>query len=325
MSQRVPAATKNVPELFVERVNEPLGRLVKTTLDTKGVERFCECEERKMSVLRLWSSFLIPIAFRHDHVFIVLLRTFSENLHCFNFLKNCFANLMSDKHSISMHFGALKNKNMFKMAQAGLLSHTPPNKWAWCMLTVSGLNSLNMYLDNSICIYCSYIHRYIITFWCLFKKTVKYRRSQDQEDGSEGKDTCPQAWVPSLNLWNHIKVEGVRWIHKTVLWPLHKCHGLYSDTIVAMVVVDDDVFQIIREVITYIFFLTLLPSCYNIEPLIPGVPALYHEMPYVFPGNLWNKGCRYILAAGKDCFQAWNTSYKRWARRKLMSSVGKHN
>lgn len=53
MSQRVPAATKNVPELFAERVNEPLGRLAKTTLDTKGVERFCECEERKMSVLRL--------------------------------------------------------------------------------------------------------------------------------------------------------------------------------------------------------------------------------------------------------------------------------
>lgn len=78
-----------------------------------------------------------------------------------------------------------------------------------------------------------------------------------------------------------------------------------------MVVVNDGVFQIIREVITYIFFPTLLPSCYSIEPLIPRVPALYHEMLYVFPGNLWNKGCRYTLAAGKDCFQAWNTSYKR--------------
>lgn len=139
---------------------------------------------------------------------------------------------MSTKHSTSMHFGALKNKNMFKMAHAGLLSHTPPNKWAWCMLTMSGLNSLNIYLNNSVCIYCSYIHRYIITFWCLFEKTVKYRRSQDQEDGSEGKDTCPQAWVPSLDLWDHIKVEGVRWIHKTVFWPLHKCHGLHSDTVI---------------------------------------------------------------------------------------------
>lgn len=53
MSQRVPATTKNAPELFAERVNEPLGRLVKTTLDTKDGERFCECEERKMSVLCL--------------------------------------------------------------------------------------------------------------------------------------------------------------------------------------------------------------------------------------------------------------------------------
>lgn len=43
MSQRVPAATRNAQELFAERENGPLGRLVKTTLDTKNVEHFCEC------------------------------------------------------------------------------------------------------------------------------------------------------------------------------------------------------------------------------------------------------------------------------------------
>lgn len=58
MSQRVPAATKNVPELFAERVNEPLGRLVKTTLDTKGVERFCvkrgKCQSFDFDLLSLF-------------------------------------------------------------------------------------------------------------------------------------------------------------------------------------------------------------------------------------------------------------------------------
>lgn len=38
------------------------------------------------------------------------------------------------------------------------------------MLTLSGLNSLNIYLGNSACIDHSYIHRYIITLWCLFDK-----------------------------------------------------------------------------------------------------------------------------------------------------------